>query len=188
MKQIMCLTLTMTFFASCRSNSYREQPDRPTEIQGISCWGAEFYETGELEFCLLARDDSLSGQLLQAGTGVAFTREGHMDWCFLRHDTQIQGHLCRGHRNDWMTGFHPNGKLRLAWLAQMECIQGVPCMAASFWRDLFRGGPAGTYFHDNGKLKICRLAKGVTIEGHSFKKCDYVRFDREGRLRLVLEK
>ena len=101
--------------------------------------------------------------------------------CFLPENTEVQGLLCRGGGHGWQTVFYANGKLALAWLAQTEEIQGVPCMAASFWTEVF-GGKAMTCFHDNGSLSKCKLAKDITIEGHTFKKGDHVNFDRKGKL------
>ncbi|GEM_PF-5418557 len=103
-------------------------------------------------------------------------------YCFLIRNTEIQGLLCRGDTHEgWETVFYTNGKLALAWLAQEEEVQGVPCAPANFWTELF-GGSAAVRFYDNGKLAKCKLARDVTIEGHFFKKGDHIRFDREGRL------
>jgi len=99
-------------------------------IAGIGPFG--YYRDGKLRSCTLAREDTLSGQPLPAGTVVHLTNEGHLDWCFLQQDTEIQGHLCRGKGHGFMTGFHPNGRLRIAWLARDEIIQGIPCAQYRF--------------------------------------------------------
>ncbi|UCE23880.1 MAG: hypothetical protein JSU74_11355 [Candidatus Zixiibacteriota bacterium] len=152
------------------------------EVEGVSCQkGARYYEDGNLKSCVLARKDTLSGQPLPLGTTVHLTMEGTLDWCFLPEDTYIQGHLCKGRGHSWSTAFHPNGRLKLAWLGKDEIIQGIPCAEASFWGDVFGGG-AGTYFHDNGNLSRCRLADDIVIEGHAFEKGDHVRLDRDGKL------
>ncbi|BBB32008.1 hypothetical protein TTHT_0405 [Thermotomaculum hydrothermale] len=105
-------------------------------------------------------------------------------YVFLPHNTKIQGLLCRGDKHQgWETVFYTNGKLALAWLAKPAVIQGIPCAAASFWTELF-GGTAAVTFHPDGKLAGCKLAKDVTIDGHTFKKGDYVRFDSKGKLIL----
>ena len=105
-------------------------------------------------------------------------------YCFLPRNTEIQGILCRGDRHrGWETEFYRNGKLAKAWLAREQVIQGVPCMKASFWTEVFRRD-AAVYFHPNGKLAKCKLARDVTLQGHKFKKGQHVRFDPEGKLIL----
>ena len=107
-------------------------------------------------------------------------------YCFLPRNIEIQGILCRGDSNrGWETEFYSNGKLAKAWPAKTEEIQGIPCMEASFWTEVF-GRDAAVYFYPNGKLAKCKLAKDTTIDGHAFEKGDHVRFDQEGK--LILEK
>ena len=93
----------------------------------------------------------------------------------------IQGHLCLGTGHGFMTGFHPNGKLKLAWLAEDEIIQGIPCAKYRFMSGLFGGGER-TLFDENGRLRYCRLSRAITLEGQTLKKGDEVRFDSEGKL------
>jgi hypothetical protein len=155
----------------------------PVEIQDVSCIGRlQFYQNGKLKSCTLARLDTLSGQPLDEGTVVAFTSDGLLDWCFLQHDTEIQGHLCKGEGHEFMTCFHPNGKLRLVWLGRAEDIQGVPCAEYSFWAEVFGGG-GGTYFWENGNLRRCRVSRDFTVEGHSFSKGDAITLEQDGKLR-----
>jgi hypothetical protein len=152
------------------------------EIQGISCTGSvEYYQGGRLKSCTLGREDTISGQPLPPGTVVNLTPEGYLDWCFLQENTVIQGHLCRGSGHDFMTGFHPNGKLKTAWLAQDEVIQGIPCAKYSFMSGVFGGGER-TLFDESGRLRYCRLSEATTIEGQELKKGDEVRFDKDGKL------
>lgn len=127
-----------------------------------------------------AEDQNDRPSFLPEGT-VIHSRRGNEIICFLPRNTEVQGLMCRGSGHNWQTVFYTNGKLALAWLAQTEEIQGVPCMAASFLREVF-GGSSGVRFHDNGNLSRCKLAKNFTIEGHAFKKGDHVSFDRERRL------
>lgn len=151
------------------------------EIQGISCTGlVTYFNDGKLESFILAREDTFSGQIIPAGSGVTLTKEGILNYCSLPKDTYIQGHLCKGEGpTSWQTCFYPNGKLKLIWLGQDEVIQGIPCKEASFMADVFGGG-AGVSFHENGKLKRCKLPKSVTVEGYSFKKGDHVNFGQDG--------
>lgn len=152
------------------------------EIQGISCTGSvEYYQGGKLKSCTLGREDTLSGQPLPPGTVVNLTAEGVLDWCFLPQNTMIQGHLCRGSGHNFMTCFHPNGRLKIAWLAEDEVIQGIPCAQYRFMSSLFGGGER-TVFDDNGRLRYCRLSEAITLDGKSLKKGAEVRLDKHGKL------
>ncbi len=153
------------------------------EIHGVPCAGMiDTYANGNLESCTLARDATVNGQVLPAGTVVTFTPEGGFDWCFLQQDTEIQGHLCRGQGHEFMTFFHPNGALRLAYLAQDEVIDGIPCARFRFLAAIFGGGGGGTHFHDNGRLKRAALAEDHVIEGKTFKRKTVIELDEMGRL------
>lgn len=160
-----------------------------TEVQGVPCTGGiEYYANGNLMHCSLARDDTLSGQPLAAGTGVHFTEEGDFEWCFLRETTEIQGYLCKGEGHGFMTRFYPNGQLKTAWLAEDQIIQGIPCAKFRFLSALIgwvedKGEKNGsTGFHENGLLRKCELSENFTIEGQSFRRGDAVRFGQDGKL------
>jgi len=145
------------------------------EIQGISCVGSvEYYQNGKLTSCTLGREDTLSGQPLPAGTVVHLTPEGNFDWCFLQQNTEIQGHLCRGEGHGFMTGFHPNGQLKTAWLAQDEIIQGIPCAKFQFLSAVMgwiegSGKDGSTRFYEDGLLRYCALSENFTIDGTKMK-------------------
>ncbi len=153
-----------------------------TEIQGIPCIGRVTYDaSGKLQSCTLGRDHAFAGQPLAAGTVVHFTPDGVMDWCFLQENTMIQKHVCLGSGHDFMTGFHPNGKLKTAWLAQDEEIDGVPCAKFRFLSAWFGGGDCTT-FHDNGRLRSCTLSARATVAGKDLPKNTKLEFDRDGNL------
>jgi hypothetical protein len=158
------------------------------DIQGVSCTGSvEYYQNGKMKSCTLGREDTLSGQPLPAGTVVTLTPGGFLDWCFLQQNTVIQGHLCLGSGHGYMTGFHPNGQLKTAWLAQDEIIQGIPCAKYRFMSSLFGGGER-TLFDESGRLRYCTLSDTITLEGQTLKKGEEVRFDNEGKLVKLNEK
>ena len=48
------------------------------------------------------------------------------------------------------TKWYPDGTLRLAWLAEDEIIDGIPCSKFTWITAVFGGG-GGTYFHANGR-------------------------------------
>jgi hypothetical protein len=163
-------------------NSAGQATSGPVEVQGVSCLGyIEYYPNGKLKSCTLACEDTLSGQPLAEGTVVSFTDAGALDWCFLQKNIEIQGHLCKGEGHGFMTCFHPNGKLRLAWLGREEVIEGIPVAEYNWWADAFGKG-SGTYFWENGKLRRCRIGKDIIIEGHAFLEGDIAMFDQEGKL------
>lgn len=157
--------------------------DKPTEIQDMLCRSyAVFHENGQVKETILAEEDTISGHFIPNRSRVYFRDDGTLEICSFTQDTEIGGYLCKGNRMyGYQAGFHPNGTLRLVWLAHDTDIQNILCMKASFWADVFGGG-VGVYFHDNGVLTKCKLARDVTIEGKLFKKGDHVRFDRERNL------
>jgi hypothetical protein len=164
-----------------------DKPDEVIEVMGLACIGAEYrhYVDGTPQFCRLAREGTLSGQLFAATTVMHFTREGVFDWCFLPEDTQIQGISCRGGGHNFMTEFHPNGKLRRAYLAEDQIIQSIPCskfrsLSATFWP--IHGKKGGTDFFSNGRLSSCELSEATEIESLRFNRRDEVRFDADGKL------
>jgi hypothetical protein len=154
-------------------------------IQGVPCQGPyDVYNDGKLSHCLLASEFTLSGNLLPERTIVKFSPDGTLDMCFLQQDTLIQGHLCRGENDGFETCFYPNGKLKLAWLARDEEIQGVPCCKFTWLGDVL-GGASGITFYPNGVLMHGKLSRATTIEGHQFKKGEHVRFDQNGKITYV---
>jgi hypothetical protein len=104
-----------------------------------------------------------------------------LDWCFLEEDTMIQGHLCLGSGHNYMTGFHPNGKLKTAWLAQNETIDRIPCAKFRFLSSWFGGGDRTT-FHDSGRLQFCTLATAAAIQGTEYAKNTRISFDPGGKV------
>ena len=154
--------------------------------QEVSCSNEiEYYQNDYIEFCILAREDTLSGEIFPSGTGIHFSENGIFDWCFLQQDTNIQGHLCRGSGHNFMTSFYPNGQLKTGWLANDEIIQGIPCSKFRFMSAIFvsfHGKSGQTSLHENGALQYCELSEDIIIEGKSYKKTDSVRFDPKGNL------
>jgi hypothetical protein len=156
------------------------------EVDGVPCTGGvEYYDDGSLMHCSLARDDTLSGQPIAAGTGVHFTDDGVFEWCFFRENTWVQGYFVRGQSHGFQTQFHPNGQVERTYLAEDQVIQGIPCSEFRFLSAVFNGfhdKHGNTSFHDNGQLSYCELSENFTIEGQSFRRADAVRFDPEGKL------
>lgn len=145
----------------------------------------ELYKDGNIEFCRLAKVDTISNQIFPKGTGVHFTPEGTLNWVFLPEDMEIQGLYCLGGGHSFMTGFYPNGRLKTVWLGKNEIIQGIPCSKFRFLSEIFywyHGKGGSTRFHENGQLKQCELSKAYEIEGQYFRKGDLVKFDIFGKL------
>ena len=131
---------------------------------------------------LLELSETIQGHRLPPGTRVRLDIAGNLDVCFLGRDTELEGHLCRGQGHDYMTGFHPNGRLRLCWLKKPERIQDIPCRRATFFNDVFGPG-VGVEFHPDGSLAGCKLDSDVTMEGRVFEAGERIEFDPEGNLK-----
>ena len=147
-----------------------------TEIGGVPCRAglAWMRPDGTLASCSLSRPAEIRGASLPAGSRVALEPDGSIRFVFLPGDTVVEGHRCRGGGHDWMTRFHPNGRLRTCWLADDEEIDGVPCRRASFWQDVFGGG-ASTELREDGSLAACAAAREVVVEGRSYGRGERVR-------------
>ena len=151
----------------------------PIEVQGLSCEvPAQYHPNGQLRSCILARDDTLSGQPFPKGTRLAFTEKGDLWRCYLSKDFEIHGHLCKGESDGFRTLFYSVDKLKRIWLARDEVIDGVPCAQYQY------RSRNDVTFHENGKLESCELSEDFTIGGHSFKKGDDIKFDDQGNLIL----
>jgi hypothetical protein len=151
----------------------------------MTCSSVDYYGNGAPAFCMLAESAVVSGQEFASGTGLHFTTTGVLDWCFLPRDTEIQGVPCRGDGHAFMTEFHPNGKLKRAYLAENRIIDGVPCAKFRFWSAVFwpiHGRKGGTDFHSNGKLRACELSESTTVGGRLLNRKTVVHFNVEGKL------
>ena len=147
-----------------------------------------FLEDGRLRECHLdAAGAVVSGRPLPRGTEIVFDGNGRMRNCLLPENTVIEGHLCLGRGDNWSTGFHPNGQLRLAWLARDEEIQGVPCMAAggvlrAIGKAMVGRNQGGVFFHENGNLSSALVARDCIVQGRAFKRGELIRLDRDGNV------
>jgi|WetSurMetagenome_2_1015567.scaffolds.fasta_scaffold51143_3 hypothetical protein len=154
------------------------------ETDGVPCDPGRLhqYASGRLQDCTLARDAAVRGVLLPARTVVALEEDGGLRFVFLPRTVTFEGHACRGEGHDYMTRFHPNGRLRLCWLEHDETIQDVPCSRFTWMRDVF-GRPSGVEFADDGRLTGCRLSRDIVRDGQAFQKGRRVGIDTTGRLR-----
>lgn len=160
----------------------RETLDAPREIQGVPCTRySELAPDGRLVSCILGREHAFGAVTLPANTQFTLREDGTVEDVHLGRDTVFDGHACLGRGpGEWMTGFHPNGRLRYCFLAADETIDGVPCRHGSFSGEITGG--VIVRFHDNGRLLSCRLAADATIGGTRFGKGDRVALDPEGRI------
>jgi hypothetical protein len=157
-----------------------------TLVDGIRCahtgraYAEFFVASGRLAECPLAHDDDVGGHSLPAGTWVILDAEGRLSRAWLSRDTRIGSMLCKGTGyKDWITEFHPDGALRMCFLAEPETIQGIPCRKGTFWGEVTGG--VGVYFHEDGRLRSCGLARSVTIEGVRYRRWERIWLDPEGR-------
>ncbi len=152
----------------------------PVEVQSVTCEGhISYYPNGNLRSCTLGAEDTLAGQVLPKGTVVAFNSDGDFDFAFLQQPTEIQGVLCKGEGHGFQTVFHSNGKLKVAWPAKDQTVQGVPVAEYSWMADVFGDG-ANVSFWENGQLRSARLAESITRDGRTFQKGVIIELDSLG--------
>lgn len=164
-----------------RPEVQRRTLEEPTTIQGYPCSRgyAWFYVEGGMRSCRVASDVPFGEATVPQGSWIHLTLSGKPDFVFLSRDWKVGEYSCRGGGHDYMTTFYPSGRLKLCWLAADTEVDGVPCMRASFWADVFGGG-VGTYLHENGRLKRCKLSREFRFEGKTHGRGDHVSFG-EGR-------
>ncbi|MEW6338594.1 MAG: hypothetical protein AB1625_14500 [Acidobacteriota bacterium] len=161
--------------------SAREVLDAPREVDGVPCTRfVELAPDGRLVSCILERERAFGPVTLPANTQFTLRPDGSVNDVHLGADASFDSHACLGRGpGAWMTGFHPNGRLRYCFLAADETIDGVPCRHGSVWGEITGG--VIVEFHDNGRLASCRLAADATVAGARFGKGDRVSLDPEGR-------
>lgn len=158
-----------------------DQFDPPREVLGLMASSARYREAGTLYRVDLAEADTLLKWVIPAKSMVHFREDGVTPkYVFLSSNTRLDSLLVHGSGHNWMTTFHPNGRLKTVWLAEDIVIHGIPIRKATFWRAV--RSRAATRFHDNGQLKLAWLSRDIEIQGHSFKKGDWVAFDEEGKV------
>ena len=130
----------------------------PLEVQGLSCQvPIQYHPDGKLKSCILARDDTLSGQPFPEGTRLAFTETGDLWRCYLSKDSEIHGYLCKGDKDGFRTLFYSVDKLKRIWLARDEIIDNVPCARYDYF------SRNDVTFHENGRLKSCKLSDDFIV-------------------------
>lgn len=165
-----------------RPEARSERLLQPQDIQGVPCTTIVWYRPDHtLKTCVLARETAFGTLTLPAGSTVSFDAELRPGIVFLPEDTVIEGHRCIGKGHDFMTEFHPNGRLKFCSLRDPETIDGIPCQKSTPWIWMTQGG-AATTFHDNGRLSSCLLSADVTIEGKVLGKGTHVYLDSDGKV------
>lgn len=145
-----------------------------SELQDLPCRGwVHFHSDGSLRSVELARDATLQGRDIPAGTRVFFDEQGRLDFCWLARTTSFDGVPCRGGWGKTTTAFHPNGALEAAYPPEDIEIQGIPCEASSF---------VPVYFHANGRIASCKLSRSLVLEGKVIPAGATIRLDAEGRV------
>ena len=162
----------------------RSKPAEPADIDGVPCAAGyvfRFEATGKLSQCTLDRDATVRNAELRKGSTVALNPDGTIHHVFLPGTTMVGEHSCRGGGHDWMTHFHPNGELKLCWLARDEVIQGVPCSRATFPGEVFGRKYATTEFHENGALASCIASAATDVGGQRYEAGARVTLDLDGK-------
>lgn len=158
--------------------------DRDSVIQGIPCARTRsapievFRSSGRLAGCALFTDFTEAGHRFPRGTWLDRNEQGVLWHAWLERDTPLAGHTCHGAGyKAWSTRFAPSGALASCYLAHDTIIDGVPCMAGSFWRELRGGARTTLYVWGDGHLKRCQLSRAATVNGQPLKKWAVVTRD-----------
>lgn len=157
---------------------------RDSVIQGIPCARTtnapiEVHKaSGHLAGCALAVDFTEAGHRFPRGTWLDRNDQGVLWGAWLERDTPLGGHTCRGAGyKAWSTRFTSTGALYSCYLAHDTVINGVPCMAGSFWREVRGGGRSTLYVYGDGQLKRCQLSRNATVNGRPLRKWAVVTRD-----------
>jgi hypothetical protein len=174
------LSLLLLFSAPYDKNT-RIELKTVTSMQGYSCAAgyAWMFPDGKLASCTLSRESKFGEITVPEKSMIYLSGDGDPRFVFLAHTATIHGYACRGGGQDFSTALYPSGALKTCWLATDTLVDGIPCMQAGFFADVFGGG-VETQFFENGKLKTCKLSHEVELAGHTFKKGDHVRLDPTG--------
>jgi hypothetical protein len=150
---------------------------RDSVIQGIPCARTtdiliEVHRaSGRLAGCMLSTDFSEAGHRFPKGTWLDRNEQGVLWGAWLATDTRLAGHTCKGGGHKaWSTRFTPTGALVSCYLAADTTIDGIPCMAGSFWRELRGGSRSTLYVYGDGRLKRCQLSRNAVVNRIPFKK------------------
>ena len=150
----------------------------------VPCGSDVHFDTvRRLPRCTLAAEAVVGTSRIPAKSIVFIGANGRTEKAFLHHDTMIEGHVCRGGADAWETVFHPNGRLRLCWLAQDERIDGIACRRATIWADV-TGGSVGVHLRSDGHLQQCEAATEMRIGARTAKKGDTIRLDEHGAVSI----
>jgi len=154
--------------------SHRIRLRQDTVVDGVRCGptgraSAEVHPNGRLEACPIAMDTTIAGHRFPRGTWIRLTEDGLLKSVWLLEPLLVQGLPCRGTGfQGWAVTFHPTGTLSLCFLNEMTTIDGVPCAAATFLREMT--GNSGVSLRDDGRLRSCRLARDFEQGGILYKK------------------
>jgi hypothetical protein len=160
--------------------SSREMLDAPRVVDGVPCRGfADVDAAGRLRSAILDREHAFGPVVLPMNTQFTLRPDGTVKDVHLGSDATFDGHTCLGRGpGEWMTGFHPNGRLAYCFLAGDQTIDGVPCRHGSFWGEITGG--VVVRLHDNGRLESCRLAADLTLQGRTIAGGERIRLDPDG--------
>lgn len=152
-----------------------------------------FNSDGKLDRCIISKETKFFGQPLPPGTSVFFNYWGEKLSFWLPENTLIQGHLIGAQNDGPGTPLYENGKLKEIWLVNDELIDGIPCTTSGnifiYGYQVARmGTERRVKFYDNGKLKQALLFRDVTIQGHSYKKGEFIFLDKDGKIDLRIDK
>jgi hypothetical protein len=145
-----------------------------TVVAGVRCGPtgrayAVVYANGRLDECPVAMDTTIAGHRFPRTTWIRLTEDGVLKSVWLPTSRDVQGLPCKGTGfKGWAVTFHKSGALSLCFLNEVATIDGVPCAAASFLKELT--GNSGVMLREDGTLQSCRLARDHERGGVKHKK------------------
>jgi hypothetical protein len=178
---LLMAALTGVSLSAQDSVGIRFKISRDTVVAGVRCAPtgrahAVVYPTGRLDECPIAMDTAIAGHTFARGTWIRLDEEGVLKSVWLSKPLVIQGLPCRGTGyKGWAVTFHANGALALCFLEELTTIDGVPCAAAAFLRELT--GNSGVSMSDRGRLRSCRLARDFERGGTRHQKGSRITID-----------
>ena len=153
-----------------------------------------FARNGVMSDAFLGGQVVVHGQPLPPKATLYFDSAGQVRHFWLREEMSMQGHRLRAMGKGY-TGYlghmlHANGKLRAAWLAKPEMIDGIPCASKlplfrGGWHAIGLGAQAMAWFYDDGRLQQAMLARDATIQGRAFTKGEVISLRHDGTLDLA---
>ena len=151
---------------------------KDTEIAGRTCHQGyvHVHANGVPAAFEAAEEILLPHVVIPTGAWVRQDPEGRVTSVAFPQDQEVQGYRCRGTGGPKgaQVSFHPNGAIRLFYLAEPTRIDGIPCDAglARGWVELY----------EDGRLRSARLSEDVQFGSRHYRRGERLTMDRVGQV------